>query len=91
MTHENNNDPNFDPHTHGTFSPKLTPVGFNEAIEILNIGKRRETKKNAIDIATESFVMMYMKGIFENNDELMYHMIENINQLVVEHKRVKKA
>lgn len=65
---------------------KLTPVNFNEAIEILN-SKRRETKKNAIDIATESFVMNYSKGIFENNDELMYHVIENINSLIVELNR----
>ncbi len=65
----------------------MTHENNNEAIEILNSNKRRETKKNAIDIATKSFVIMYVKGTFENNDELMYHMLENINQLVIEHKR----
>jgi hypothetical protein len=46
-----------------------------------------EAKKNAIDIATETFVLNYMQGMFENNDELMYHAIENICMLIKEHYR----
>lgn len=47
-----------------------------------------ETKKQAIDIATESFAMKYMEGYFERNpEEILYHAIENLNSLVVELKR----
>lgn len=47
-----------------------------------------ETKKRAIDMATESFVMMYMEGYFErNSEEFLHHAIENLSSLVVELKR----
>lgn len=46
-----------------------------------------QEKKDAIEIATESFVLNYMGGMFENNNELMYHMLENINILIEEYKR----
>lgn len=57
---------------------------------LVQITKKRE----AIEIATESFVMNYMEGLYERNDsEFLYHAIESLNQLVVELKRdsVKKA
>ncbi len=45
-------------------------------------------KREAIEIATESFVMNYLEGLYERNDsEFLYHTIESLNQLVVELKR----
>ncbi len=47
-----------------------------------------EVKKQAVDIAVESFVMQYMEGFYETNDDsFLYHAIESINQLVVEYKK----
>lgn len=46
-----------------------------------------EDKRNAIEIAIETFVVQYMEGFFEDNNELMYHQIENINSLIIELKR----
>ena len=46
-----------------------------------------EQKRQAIEIATESFVMHYVEGLFENNDkDLMYHYIESIGELIREYK-----
>ena len=98
MTHENNNNPNFDPHTHGTFSGEKRkshrecgvtdctnesthtwsghPTCDNHATPSrkkyvgLHTPEQLIAKDNAIDIATEAFVLLYAKGMFENNNEL---------------------
>ncbi len=53
----------------------------------LHTEEQFETKKRAVDIATESFVMMYSEGYYENNEPLLYHAIENLNSLVTELRR----
>ena len=67
-------------------------ISSTKSCKVINMGlhtpEQIETKKEAIDIATQSFVMNYSEGFFERNDpEFLYHSIESLNQLVVELKR----
>ena len=46
-----------------------------------------KTKEQAIELATEAFVMRYMEGFYEDCEPRLYFAIENLNSLVVELRR----
>jgi len=46
-----------------------------------------ETKAQAIEIATESFIERYLEGFYEDCEPRLHFAIENLNSLVVELRR----
>jgi hypothetical protein len=53
----------------------------------LHTEAQRLVKQRAIQIAARAFATQYANGDFDRNQALLYHVIENLNSLVVELKR----
>ena len=53
----------------------------------LHTEEQLRVKRNAIEMAALVFAMQYEEGQFNNNEQRLYHAIENLNSLVVELKR----